>query len=235
MLQSEDRLKRAPARASLGLLLAATLLAGCQSQNINAADLERHDYRLRHPIMVSEEPETLDIPVGMRGGHLSAEFKDAIYDYALGYRDDGIGAVTVQVPSGSGNDIAAAAASQAIRAAVIEAGVEPSLVRVAPYRSTPDRAAPVRLSYLKVKAVTPDCGAWPNDVTGKMDNRNYYNFGCASQQNLAAMVANPADLVRPRPMTSASGARRAKVLSDYAEGADPKSETELIESTSGGS
>ncbi|WP_224406665.1 CpaD family pilus assembly protein [Afifella sp. IM 167] len=235
MLQSENRLKRAPAGAALGLALAASLLAGCQSRNINAADLERHDYRLRHPIMVSEEPETLDIPIGMRGGHLSAELKDAIYDYALGYRDDGIGAVTVQVPSGSGNDIAAAAASRAIRAAVIEAGVEPGLVRVAAYPSMPERVAPVRLSYLKVKAVTPDCGAWPKDVTATMDNRNYYNFGCASQQNLAAMVANPADLVRPRPMSPASGARRAKVLDDYAKGADPKSQTELIDSTVGGS
>ncbi|WP_051630642.1 CpaD family pilus assembly protein [Afifella pfennigii] len=227
--------ERFPLKAAIGLTLAAAILAGCQSQNINSATLEQHDYRLRHPIMVSEEPETLDIPIGMRGGHLSAEIKDAIYDYALGYRDAGIGAVTVQVPSGSGNDIAAAAASQAIRAAIIEAGVKPRSVRMAPYASTSRKAAPVRLSYLKVKAVTPDCGVWPKDMGGTLDNRNYYNFGCASQQNLAAMAANPADLIRPRPTTPAFGARRAKVLSDYASGAETKSETQLIESDLQGS
>ena len=30
------------------------------------------------------------------------------------------------------------------------------------------------------------------------ENRPYWNLGCANQRNLAAMVANPADLVQPR-------------------------------------
>ncbi|MCF1504891.1 CpaD family pilus assembly protein [Afifella sp. H1R] len=225
--------RKSGAKAAFVLVLSAWLLAGCQSRNLDQAGLERQDYRLRHPIMVSEEAETLDIPIGMRGGHLSPEIKDAIYDYALGYRDTGIGSVTVQVPSGSGNDIAAAAASRAIRAAVLEAGVEPELVRVAPYRSNASRAAPVRLSYLKVKAVTPKCGVWPDDVTATADNREYYNFGCASQHNLAAMVANPADLLQPRQMSPANATRRAKVLQDYASGSETKSGITLISSDLG--
>ena len=31
-----------------------------------------------------------------------------------------------------------------------------------------------------------------------IENRPYWNFGCATQRNLAAMVDNPADLVQPR-------------------------------------
>jgi pilus assembly protein CpaD len=34
---------------------------------------------------------------------------------------------------------------------------------------------------------------------GYFENKPYYNFGCAYQRNLAAMVDNPSDLVQPRP------------------------------------
>ena len=55
--------------------------------------------------------------------------------------------------------------------------------------------------------------------------RSYHNFGCAAQQNLAAMVANPADLIRPQPMAPANGARRAKVITDYGAGRQTPSRT----------
>ena len=38
------------------------------------------------------------------------------------------------------------------------------------------------------------------------ENRPYWNLGCASQRNLAAMVDNPADLVQPRGETPAYAA-----------------------------
>jgi type IV pilus biogenesis protein CpaD/CtpE len=47
------------------------------------------------------------------------------------------------------------------------------------------------------------------------------------------MVANPADLVAPQPMSPASGARRAKVITDYSDGAETKSDTTLIETDLG--
>ena len=38
---------------------------------------------------------------------------------------------------------------------------------------------------------------------GYNENKPYYNFGCATQRNLAAMIDNPADLEQPRPETPA--------------------------------
>ena len=62
--------------------------------------------------------------------------------------------------------------------------------------------------------------------------RNSTNFGCAQQQNLAAMVANPADLVRPQPMTPADGGRRADVIKKYSipgnTGWQPDPESKLL-------
>ena len=67
-------------------------------------------------------------------------------------------------------------------------------------------------------ATAGPCGLWPNDLGVSVDsdyieNRSYWNLGCASQRNLAAMVDNPADLVQPRGETPAYTPRVALSLS----------------------
>jgi pilus assembly protein CpaD len=49
-------------------------------------------------------------------------------------------------------------------------------------------------------------------------NRQYFDYGCASQQNLAAMVADPLDLLYPRASSPADAERRGTVLEDYRNG-----------------
>jgi pilus assembly protein CpaD len=48
-------------------------------------------------------------------------------------------------------------------------------------------------------------------------NQNYYNFGCATQNNLAAQIANPEDLVAPRGMTPIDATRRNAAIKEYRE------------------
>ncbi|MCK1975268.1 CpaD family pilus assembly protein, partial [Bacillus safensis] len=60
---------------------------------------------------------------------------------------------------------------------------------------SPDAAAPIRISYYAITAGTTPCGRWPDDLASTPENKHYANFGCASQNNLAAQVANPADLL----------------------------------------
>ena len=64
--------------------------------------------------------------------------------------------------------------------------------------------AAIRLNYPRISAVAGPCGVWPEDLgsssknKGYFENKQYYNFGCAYQRNMAAMVDNPSDLVQPR-------------------------------------
>jgi pilus assembly protein CpaD len=51
-----------------------------------------------------------------------------------------------------------------------------------------------------------------------VENRPYYNLGCATQRNLASMVDNPADLVQPRGEQPAYTGRRTVVLEKYRKG-----------------
>jgi pilus assembly protein CpaD len=217
------------------LAVLTALSAGCSTTATSDVDARDYDYRLRHPILISEEPEVLDMPVGMNGPAISPEIEAAIRDYVAEYRTDGTGAITIQVPTGSANEVAAASTGRAVHYAMVHAGVPHRQIRIAPYAvSDRSQVAPLRLSYLRVKAVVPHCGVWPDHGQADYRNAQYSDFGCAQTQNLAAMVENPADLVRPQPSAPSHGARRAKVITDYGQGAETKSNIMLIESGIGG-
>jgi pilus assembly protein CpaD len=209
----------------------AMISAGCSSTGTSDVDPADFDYRLRHPIVISEEPEVLDMPVGMKGPAISREIETAVRDYVGEYRADGTGSITIQVPTGSANEFAAASTGRAIHYALVRAGVPRGHIQVAPYEvGDHAKLATLRLSYLRVKAVVPQCGIWPKDAQGNYRNTQYHNLGCAQQQNLAAMVANPADFLRPRPMSPADGRRRADTINKYRQGEDPQTNILLIPS-----
>ena len=229
--------RRLPRLLLSGATLAAMaiLSAGCSStgtSDVNPADF---DYRLRHPIVISEEPEVMDMQVGMHGPALSREIETAVRDYVGEYRADGTGSITIQVPTGSANEVAVASTGHAVHYALVRAGVPRGRIQVAPYEvGDHSKLATLRLSYLRVKAVVPQCGIWPKDAWGSTRNTDYHNLGCAQQQNLAAMVANPADFLRPRPMSPADGRRRADTMQKYRQGQDPQTNIMLIPSGLGG-
>ena len=84
--------------------------------------------------------------------------------------------------------------------------------------------ATIRLNYPKIAAVAGPCGLWPEDLGPSIKNKSYfenkpyYNFGCAYQRNMAAMVDNPSDLVQPRSETPAYTARRTDAFEKYRKG-----------------
>ncbi|MBK1870912.1 hypothetical protein JHL16_31390 [Aestuariivirga sp. YIM B02566] len=71
-----------------------------------------------------------------------------------------------------------------------------------------------------------ECGNWPKDLTRDAQNNEYQNFGCAQQNNIAAMVANPEDLIRPRIPTPSDPMRRSKVIDNYRTGEATSAATE---------
>jgi pilus assembly protein CpaD len=84
--------------------------------------------------------------------------------------------------------------------------------------------AAIRLSYPKMSATAGPCGLWPDDLGPTIKNKNWFdnkpdwNFGCAYQRNMAAMVDNPADLVQPRSETPSYTARRTAFFDKYRKG-----------------
>jgi pilus assembly protein CpaD len=199
------------------LVLAAALAAGCTPATAPpSVPLLAYNAQERHPIMISNEPENFTLPVGMSGPALSPEIESAIRRYVQDYRASGTGNIAIQVPTGAANEVAAAATGRAVHYALVRAGVPRSHITVAPYQvGDYSRPAALRITFLKVKAVVPSCGIWPEKQANSFENIQYENFGCATQQNLAAMVADPADLLMPKGMTPANGGRAANVMNIY--------------------
>jgi pilus assembly protein CpaD len=76
----------------------------------------------------------------------------------------------------------------------------------------------VRVVVSRFKASVPGCPEWKGSKIETFSNRQSSNYGCATNSNLAAMVANPVDLVRGQSgsgVTDATMATRGvKVLRD---------------------
>ena len=69
----------------------------------------------------------------------------------------------------------------------------------------------VRVVVSRTRAEVPNCPNWSVPASPNYSNRTMSNFGCAVNGNLAAMVANPEDLIHGRegdPYVDAAAATR---------------------------
>lgn len=165
--------------------------------------------------IVEQAPERLAIGVHA-GGAISPGQDTALAAYAAEWREAGADAVvTVSAPGGAGPDGQMQAQAAADR--LVRYGLRPAAIRMASYAADAP-GAPVTLSYERVVATGPDCARkWDNLVATK-SNEVSKHFGCAGATNLAAMIADPRDLQRPRAITPADAGRRAYVLDRYRQG-----------------
>ncbi len=206
------------------LLLSAAMTSGCANRDVTGSI--PMDYRERHPIVLTDAETALDLPVGVNDTRLTTGMKDTIKGFAQRFTASPASYVQVQVPQGGLNAPAASRLSHEVRSALVASGVHAKNIVMTAYAAGSNGdAAPIRLSFIATKAVTSSCGEWPEDLSDNtMNNRNWYNFGCASQNNLAAQIANPTDLLGPRGMTPIDAARRSTVIGKYRSGSDTTSE-----------
>jgi pilus assembly protein CpaD len=183
------------------------------------------DYRLRHPIAIQEANRSIVLLVGHARGGLSAPQRADVAGLAQTWVSEGTGAIVVDVPVDTPNARAAESAFREAKALLEAGGVPSNGIKLHHY--TPDdprMLATVRFSYPRMTAVAGPCGTWPDDIgpsfkdRSYFENRSYHNFGCAYQRNMAAMVANPSDLVQPRPETPAYTMRRSEGFEKYRKG-----------------
>ncbi|MDX2259737.1 MAG: CpaD family pilus assembly protein [Hyphomicrobiaceae bacterium] len=216
---------RNPAR-SASILLAVTASAfaigGCKhtEPGTKVAGWALVDPTQRHPILVSQEPETLTIPVSRHASGLTPAQRSSLVNFNAHYRavDGGNSRLVIQAPSGNTNEVAAMMAVQEIRALLVQDGLPESDILVEAYHAEGSGSPPVKVSFMRYVAEAPDCGNWSTNLASQPDNLPYPNLGCATQRNFAAQVANPADLLGPRTMTARAAERRDTTWNKYVKG-----------------
>ena len=206
--------------------LAVALGACTHTDDVTTTASVPDDYRLRHPIAIQEADRSVVIFIGHARGGLSGPQRADVMGLAQLWLQEGTGAITADVPVGTSNARAAANSIHEIQALLAAAGVPPRGLVVRNYHPDDPRQLPaIRLNYPKISAVAGPCGLWPEDLGPSIkdksyfENKPYYNFGCAYQRNMAAMIDNPSDLVQPRTETPAYTMRRTEAFEKYRKGA----------------
>lgn len=225
-MTSKAPIDRLRALRLVGALVGLSLALGAcqQTAEVVTASVPT-DYRLRHPIAVTETNRSIVIFVGHGRGGLTAPQRTDVAGLAQVWLREGTGAIVADVPVATANARAAAEAYREIRTILAARGVPSSAITQRQYTPDDPRALPtIKLSYPKIAATAGPCGLWPEDLgpnihdTGYNENRPWHNLGCASQHNLAAMIDNPADLEQPRPETPAYTMRRNAAFEKYRKG-----------------
>lgn len=216
--------RRASSRLALRTALAvgfAALVCGCNTdKQITGAPDVPSDYRLRHPISITEKDHTLQLFVGANRGSLTPAQRAEVLAFGQTWKGRATGGVIIDLPVGSSNEHSSADSLREIESILAATGVPPRGIAVRNYRVSGRVLATVRISYPLIAAQAGPCGIWPEDI-GPSLNRDYFenqpnwNFGCSTQRNLAAMVADPADLVQPREETPIYAQRRTAVMDKY--------------------
>ena len=132
------------------------------------------------------------------------------------WRDAGAQTLTIKAPSGGQGE--AYRSTAAIQQALEDQGVRPDQVSVVGYDAGPRPNAPIVVGYTGYRAEGPQCGLDWKSLTASKDNKVSGNFGCATTANIAAMIADPGDLLAPRATTPADAGRREVVLGKYRQG-----------------
>lgn len=210
--------RRLPRAAGVAAAVAAALLAGCASRDSIKVGSIPDDYRTNHPIVISEQDKTVDIPVGVADRGISRLQRVAVDGFIAGYDRSAAPVVGIMVPYGSTNQAAASAVAADLVKRLRAAGVPEGRILHQPYDAARyGDSAPIRLSYAEMRASTGPCGRWPADLMENSENKHWANFGCSYQNNLAAQIANPADLLGPRKPSEIDTARRSVSIDDYRE------------------
>ena len=180
----------------------------------------------RHPIIVSQQPANLAVRVARGSRGLSPHERAHVAEFLTRYRgrDSGASRIVITVPSGAPNETAALHAVADLRELMQDYGLDDSRISVRPYHAGREPQPPIHVSYAKFVAEGPTCGLWPNNVSDDPRNLPYHDFGCSTQKNIAAQIANPADLLGPRTMSPAGSERRDQAWGQWLKGESTTSE-----------
>jgi len=183
----------------LSAIAAATLLSGCGTSN--------RGLESAHQPVVSRADYALDIQTGPAGiGPDEARRVVGWMDtLRIGYGDT----IALDDPYGADRATRGDVAQIAARYGLL-------LSDEAPVTGSPVAPGTVRIVVSRAHASVPGCADWSRMNDPNFNAHTGSNYGCATNTNLAAMVANPNDLVRGTPGSgdydAATGARAINTM-----------------------
>jgi pilus assembly protein CpaD len=168
------------------------------------------DGAANHPITVEPHFTSIQLSFSAPQAGLLPDDAARLDGFVADYLSRGSGSISVSAPAGSG----ANATLEYFGARLFSMGVPRSRILV----GTHERGGQVEIGFIAYAARTDSCGDWNEDLGSTGGNRTARNFGCSVQQNIAAQIADPRDLVEMRGSDAVDATRRAVVLDNYEKG-----------------
>ena len=192
-----------------GVAITALAVAACSTPMANGP-AQVYERAERFPISVQPRMMTLRLLYNGQP-QLDENARGQIARFARDYLSHGSGSIAVAPPTGNAG-VAALVVEE-----LLENGVSRNQI-MAGGANAPGPADDIRITYIRYVAESPDCGDWSANLGYTASNTKHPNFGCATQRNIAAMVADPRDLVAPDTSGQADAQRRLTVLDRYRAG-----------------
>ncbi len=209
------RRRRLHVVCGLGLLLAACTTA---EMRIGGLPVHSEDYKLRYPLAVESIPAVLNLPGAGGQDRLTPTEVRRVDAFVSSYLAEMRGPLMISVPGAAAGDARVLGRAKQIADRARRFGLPPDqvLLRVA---AEEERAeAPVVVSYEKLVVRLPACGDWSKESRHDLFNTVPSNYGCAMQRAVGLMVADPGDLIGPRPIGPQDAQRSSTILQLYRAG-----------------
>lgn len=176
----------------------------------------------RNPIGVQSKVETLEIALDSNATQLSIADRGMLRGFFRAYIDHGHGPLTMILPEGGQNPQLSVQAVAEAREIAFETGVEyEEISGDARYSAAPALV----LSFTAYDAIAPDCETFATvDFANVRSSNDLPNLGCSVRRNMAAMIADPADLLGTRPLDPGDTVRRQTTFDLYRSGEQTASE-----------
>ena len=201
-------MKKTQKLSTLALALAVTtILGGCAGSGGALTATNNRSLESVHQPIVSTDVLAIDIET--RGGDISAteavKLRNWFDAVGLQYGDR----VSIDDPSPYGN----ASAKASVTRLVGRYGM--MLQGDSPITATPVESGYMRVVISRTRADVPGCPNWDSKSATDFTSGTSSNYGCASNANLAAMVADPQDLVKGSKATGTDPLQAGKAIDVY--------------------
>lgn len=203
------------------IAVAGLALAGCASDGpshvspsyFEGSTLDRYD--------LSARPKTEMIEVSVLPGDSQLR-REEIYKveaFLAEYKSVGHGPLMLSIPGEHANEQLLIAAAADIRDMSWSAGIEYDQIDGSAYDPGGRSNAPILMAFKSYTAVKPDCPTWASiDAMDATSNNDGPVLGCAVRTNMAAIIADPADLMGVRALEAGDPERIGEQLAKWRRG-----------------
>ncbi len=194
-------------------------LAGCMPNPPEAAV----DTSIRYPLAV--ESRLVTQPVLFKSGEVQLETAEIarLDAFLVHFLRSGGGILEIR-QTADAYDPQAESRIQAVRRHVLRRCALPHEIRLRRIAGDSADGGPIILSFESFTVKSLKCNQRNFPISPNPTNMLHPDMGCSVRSGMAAMIANPADLQRPRTETPSHGGRRSRVIQSYGAGQPTESE-----------